>query len=569
MPLGVQQSTFTKDHLEQVSVKDLFAGDAFPWKNLSKICQIRTSNKIADLAHGVKKLIYFLYSISFIFSVIGHSIKIHRTYKEAYTQTNCSQYYIYNFESSTHERIFVRTNLGNGTDSKCDNSPIYFFGVVFAELLRVSICMGWFYAIDSRYGVLKLCSEEVIIYARDMKIFVQLPIILMALPMNVIIATIFTYIALPIIVMLAIFNWIIECSCVNGVMERYLDKSEIVFLYLVLTIQDVTSFCSGCVLTIVGATQFHLEYDTYVNIVCVLHCGILIYRVLHIARNRIYFEIFVAMIFRILPFLLAIWEHADVILDIVQANKYKRLSATGSIMEDGTTYSISHNYFLLSVTSFIFPVVLTFALILYNYKGFKVLELTLGDDARYSKFIVTCFFVVAEITVGIPTYLFLSAIFCYIVIPAILTRHGIHTIAKGQDEDRPIDWDPFQIISKLTGLKGILDLYGFKDVRSNCLPLISGIEQLGEASIQTILSLIFISNNYEFISKEDAFLGVPCPVSLLSLIFSIVSLLIGFCQMSNIIRYLIEENKKGVDFSKRVVSLHKGLRWSMNKTWHR
>ena len=146
-------------------------------------------------------------------------------------------------------------------------------------------------------------------------------------------------------------------------------------------------------------------------------------------------------------------------------------------------------------------------------------------------------------------------------IPLILTRHGIHTIAKGQDEDRPIDWDPFDMISKYTNSKGILELYGFKDVRSKCLPLLAGIEQLGEASIQTVVSLVFITNNYSFIAKEDAFLGVPCPVSLLSLVFSIVSLLGGFGQLSSIIRYLIEENRKGEYFATRVTTLHRNLNW--------
>ena len=358
-----------------------------------------------------------------------------------------------------------------------------------------------------------------------------------------------------------ILQWIFDLPYIEGIVGNYLKKYEVLFLYLILTIQDISTVFVGCILNLIGAIQPHLNYDKFISIYCILHCALLFYRVSHIIRNKIYAKIFVAMISRILPFLFAMWEHADMILDVIQAQKYKRLSSTGTFTEDMEIHLISTGYFYCSIASFIFPVLMTFCLILYNYQGFKVLEFTVGDEARYSQKICAHLFGMAEVIVGIPSYLIFSAIFCYVTIPLILTRHGIHTIAKGQDEDMPIDWDPFDMISKYTNSKGILELYGFKDVRSKCLPLLAGIEQLGEASIQTVVSLVFITNNYSFIAKEDAFLGVPCPVSLLSLVFSIVSLLGGFVQLSSIVRYLLEENRKGEYFASHVTSLHRNLNW--------
>ena len=189
------------------------------------------------------------------------------------------------------------------------------------------------------------------------------------------------------------------------------------------------------------------------------------------------------------------------------------------------------------------------------------MKTTIRYDVTYSNSISKLGYKAAEIFVGVPTYFVLSVIFCYLIIPMIITRHGVVTITKGVDEDRPIDWDPFNFISTNTRKDGLLDFYGFKNVKSKLVPLLSGIEQLGEASIQTIVSLIFITQNYEFISREDTFLGVPCPVSIISCVFSIVSLLIGFLHLSRIIRFLFEEDKRGSEFSNQVLAIHKKMNW--------
>ena len=59
------------------------------------------------------------------------------------------------------------------------------------------------------------------------------------------------------------------------------------------------------------------------------------------------------------------------------------------------------------------------------------------------------------------------------------------------------------------------------------LPLYAGLEPLGEASIQTFLSLTFLINQWDFVKNDDYFLGVKCPISIISMIFSCVSLLKG------------------------------------------
>ena len=110
-----------------------------------------------------------------------------------------------------------------------------------------------------------------------------------------------------------------------------------------------------------------------------------------------------------------------------------------------------------------------------------------------------------------------------------MIENGWDTIRKGDDEERPIDLDPFKLITKNSRYKGILDLLGFGFVKSRHIPVLSGVEQLGEAFTQTILAAIFIFQNQNkcWFQSFDTLLGVPFPTSILSLVFSIVSVVIA------------------------------------------
>ena len=115
-------------------------------------------------------------------------------------------------------------------------------------------------------------------------------------------------------------------------------------------------------------------------------------------------------------------------------------------------------------------------------------------------------------------------------------KNGLDTIRKGEDERRACDWDPFQLINKNSKYTGILDLLGFGSVKAKHIPLFTGIEQLGEALIQTILAAVFIFQNQNecWFESFDQLLGVPFPTSTFSLVFSFVSVVIAVKRLISI-----------------------------------
>ena len=59
------------------------------------------------------------------------------------------------------------------------------------------------------------------------------------------------------------------------------------------------------------------------------------------------------------------------------------------------------------------------------------------------------------------------------------------------------------------------------------LPFMKLFEILGEALPQFILTLVFASNNYPFLMDHDTYFDIPIPVSIISLVFSFGSLIMG------------------------------------------
>ena len=151
--------------------------------------------------------------------------------------------------------------------------------------------------------------------------------------------------------------------------------------------------------------------------------------------------------------------------------------------------------------------------------------------------------------------------FYYAVIPLILIKHGLNTIQYGgKHEEELVDWDPLKLMSRHSQFKGLLHFYGFTSVKAKYLPLLSAIEHVSEAVIQTPLTLIFLVNNYDYVSETDTFLGLPFPVSILSLIFSVVSFSVGVFRISKVYRYFQEE-KEVLQLLEDAQNLHIGLKW--------
>ena len=136
------------------------------------------------------------------------------------------------------------------------------------------------------------------------------------------------------------------------------------------------------------------------------------------------------------------------------------------------------------------------------------------------------------------------------ILPIILVKTSLDTLRKGEDEERLEDWDPFKLVSRYSGYKGILGLLGFSTVKSKHMPLIIGMEQLCEASIQTVLSMVFIYQNqlHPWFNDQDKLFGVQFPIFILSLVFSIVSFLSGIIKLTLRIITKIKEIDRRLSF---------------------
>ena len=106
-----------------------------------------------------------------------------------------------------------------------------------------------------------------------------------------------------------------------------------------------------------------------------------------------------------------------------------------------------------------------------------------------------------------PLELIGSILYIYVVIPFAALKNGVKHLINGEvDEYEHLIRD--LIVPKI-------------------LPFHKLFEILGEALPQFILTLVFASNNYPFLKDNDTYFGIPIPVSIISLVFSFGSLIIG------------------------------------------
>ena len=532
-----------EEETKDATFVDLLAGDIFPWYKISKSFPLCVNNSARFVGNGVQRTYYLTYVIGFVLMSFIRFRMLKTTYKHSYVQSDCLKYYTFDFENFTHYPIIVSTTT-NQTLTSCKNSPLYFLGFVSSEIIRMLICLGWFYSRDRRYGVLKLRYEKLTLKLREMHICVQFPAMLIMLLLNFLLAVVSTYLLIPLFVGLAILSWSCGCQCIDRMMKKLISDYEILFLYILMTLQDVSSVSISCVLSFTSALvdEKHNLIDKFTGInvfyYCIFHCTFfLIPRLLHILKSPKRFKIFITMLNRTLPLFFSLWSYVDIILDIIQTRKYRAFALhKDGFLKVATRSSIRHdpispNYWIFSVFSLFMPIILSFALIAYNH-GFRVFQVFVGDITRNSNFLTRLVFRTFEFIIGMPVYLILSVIFYYIIVPIVLTKFGLDMVRKGEDDERTLEYDPFGLISKHSKYKGFFDLYGLRDFKPNYLPLLQGMEQLGEASIQSAVSLIFLINHYPFITETDNILGLPFPVSIVSFIFSIVSLLVGLYRLS-------------------------------------
>ena len=66
-----------------------------------------------------------------------------------------------------------------------------------------------------------------------------------------------------------------------------------------------------------------------------------------------------------------------------------------------------------------------------------------------------------------------------------------------------------------------------KMINAKEIPWLKLFENLGEAVPQTIMCLLFIINHFKFIIHEETSTLMPVPISIVSLVFSVGSIMVG------------------------------------------
>ena len=243
------------------------------------------------------------------------------------------------------------------------------------------------------------------------------------------------------------------------------------------------------------------------------------------------------LFFRFLPLFISFWTFQDVGLDFYQAKLYYEYATIGikncmntfyeedenfsiesrnisNFDQDSNIYKISPIYFATSV--FIFNLPLLFRVIISNYM-FGIYGCFNDPERkslyRYKAYISSChmairFFFVLLI---IPVLTYIRAIFGSIVLLPIFSLYfSIKNAVHGQIEST-----------------NRIDVFGHFYFTPEVVAHFFLLENFGEAAPQIALSIIFLVNNPCENLHSYNILGIEIPTTILSLIFSVVSLIIG------------------------------------------
>ena len=233
----------------------------------------------------------------------------------------------------------------------------------------------------------------------------------------------------------------------------------------------------------------------------------------------------VVWIKRIMPLLTSIWMEVDMGLDVRQTLIYydHAFNSNGTYSQwplelkkttNGTMETVHPGYFYTSIVVWVLPPFLfcafwfldnlcddkvdPFFITKILFHEFSSIGLNPPFKKKYQNFLFSVFY--------FPFDLLISAIFIYIVIPFASLKSGIIIALKGGIDGK----------RKIT-----------KKMVAKHIPFLKLFENLGEAVPQSIMCLIFIINNFKFIIHEETSTWRPIPISIVSLVFSVGSIMMG------------------------------------------
>ena len=225
------------------------------------------------------------------------------------------------------------------------------------------------------------------------------------------------------------------------------------------------------------------------------------------------------LIQRFLPLCKAMWMIADLALDIRMTIKYREYASEYGAYHDwavnhndpltNKTETVSDAYFYISFGIFFLPPLILSTFVFASFMGSQrenkdpkdfliIRKIKLETEHGWFTELI-CFPI--WIVIFFFCYIFACSM-CYLFIPFVVLSIGLlRTCKKDLDGN---DW-----------------------ISAENLPMWLIFENLGEALPQLCLSITFLVSNYPFIREFDTILGIQIPVSVISCVFSTVSLSTG------------------------------------------
>ena len=289
--IETRKESFARPESRYVCIDEILSNDLLPWNEFSKCFPSWINVTARFLGNTFQKIMYLCYALAILFSLYSNYVRVVTSYTKSYQKSNCSKYYDFSFENFTHTIIYTARQPPENDTKLCDNSPLYFFGGSGTEIIRVLMCVLWLYSIDTRYGILMWKNQLFVSKMREKTRCLQWMLIAPMVLANLLVALVLTYIIIPTIVILSIFRWVFGIHAIQKILGSIFKNSEITFFYVFLSIQDACLIPISCVLNIIRASQsFHDDDLSYVRTLnCLVHCHLLIYRIIHIiiARKRV------------------------------------------------------------------------------------------------------------------------------------------------------------------------------------------------------------------------------------------------------------------------------------------
>ena len=229
---------------------------------------------------------------------------------------------------------------------------------------------------------------------------------------------------------------------------------------------------------------------------------------------------------RVMPLLTSLWMEVDMALDVRQTLIYydHAFNPNGTYASwaleyikttTGTMETVHPGYFYTSIVVWVLPPVMfsafEFVFKVCNDDDFNPFYLANGLfqeflsvelKAPFKKNFQNIVFYILYL----PFDFLISAIWIYIVTPFASLKFGIITALTGENNGE----------RKIT-----------KRIKAKGIPFLKLFENLGEAVPQSIMCLLFIINNFKFILHEETSTWMPIPISIVSLVFSVGSIMIG------------------------------------------